>query len=233
VEREEDAPVTSYYQWVTFMFAIQAAIFFLPYKVWKNLESGVMASFGSDGKSPVMISEDALYDDGIVMEAVVEKYVKYFKSIFHHNTWYFTSFVFCELMNFVLLFVQFFLTDKFLNNKFRLYGLRVMEYYSWSQEERNDKNLGLKNPMCTVFPTVTSCNIPNVGASGLAQIHNGFCVLTQNIINEKIYLILWFWYAFLGPVSVLYLCYRLITLMFSGVRYSLIYRKVCTEKVNW
>lgn len=87
--------------------------------------------------------------------------------------------------------------------------------------------------MCTVFPTVTSCNIPNVGASGLAQIHNGFCVLTQNIINEKIYLILWFWYAFLGPVSVLYLCYRLITLMFSGVRYSLIYRKVCTEKVNW
>ena len=47
-------------------------------------------------------------------------------------------------MNFVLLFVQFFLTDKFLNNKFRLYGLRVMEYYSWSQEERNDKNLGLK-----------------------------------------------------------------------------------------
>ena len=65
--------------------------------MWKNLESGVMASFGSDGKSPVMISEDALYDDGIVMEAVVEKYVKYFKSIFHHNTWYFTSFVFCEL----------------------------------------------------------------------------------------------------------------------------------------
>ena len=47
-------------------------------------------------------------------------------------------------MNFVLLFVQFFLTDKFLNNKFRLYGLRVIEYYSWSQEERNDKNLGLK-----------------------------------------------------------------------------------------
>ncbi len=30
------------------------------------------------------------------------------------------------------------------------------------------------------------------------QFHNGLCVLTQNIINEKIYLALWFWYAFLG-----------------------------------
>ena len=29
-----------------------------------------------------------------------------------------------------------------------------------------------------------------------------------------------------GPVSVIYLCYRLITLMFHGVRYSLLYRKV-------
>ena len=44
----------------------------------------------------VMMSEDALYDDGVVMEAVIEKFVKYFKSIFHHNSWYFASFIFCE-----------------------------------------------------------------------------------------------------------------------------------------
>ena len=35
--------------------------------------------------------------------------------------------------------------------------------------------------MCTVFPTVTSCDIPNVGAAGVAQIHNGLSVLTQVI----------------------------------------------------
>ena len=44
----------------------------------------------------VMMSEDAMYDDGVVMEAVVEKFVKYFKSIFYHNNWYFASFIFCE-----------------------------------------------------------------------------------------------------------------------------------------
>jgi len=226
VESADDAPDTSYYQWVTFMFAIQAAVFFFPYKLWKNLEGGLMASFGTDGKSPVMMSEDAMYDDGVVMEAVVEKFVKYFKSIFHHNNWYFASFIFCELLNFGLLFVQFFATDVFLNGKWRYYGLKVIEYYSFTFEQRNDPDLLLKNPMCTVFPTVTSCTIPNVGASGVAQFHNGLCVLTQNIINEKIYLVLWFWYIFLGPVSVIYLCYRLVTLMFHGVRYSLLYRKV-------
>ena len=36
-----------------------------------------------------------------------------------------------------------------------------------------------RNPMCSVFPTVTSCNIPNVGAAGGEQVHNGLCVLTQ------------------------------------------------------
>jgi len=226
VESADDAPDTSYYQWVTFMFAIQAAIFFLPYKIWASLEGGLIASFGTDAKTPIMISEDAKYDDGVVQEAVIEKFVKYFKAIFHHNSWYFASYVFCEFLNFIFLGLQFFLTNKFLHNKFMWYGWSVIKYYTYSQKERMDKELGLKNPMCTVFPTVTSCDIPNVGAAGVAQVHNGLCVLTQNIINEKIYLVLWFWYCFLGPVSVLYMCYRLITIFFHGIRFSLLYRKV-------
>ena len=47
-----------------------------------------------------MMSEDAMYDDGVVMEAVVEKFVKYFKSIFHHNNWYFASYIFCKSKKF-------------------------------------------------------------------------------------------------------------------------------------
>ena len=78
------------------MFGIQAAIFFFPYKVWKSLEGGLIASFGTDCRTPVMLSEQAKYDDGVVMEAVVEKFVKYFKSIFHHNSWYFVSYVCCR-----------------------------------------------------------------------------------------------------------------------------------------
>ena len=45
----------------------------------------------------VMVTRDTKDDDGVVQEAVVEKFVKYFKAIFHHNSWYFTYFVTCEL----------------------------------------------------------------------------------------------------------------------------------------
>ena len=75
---------------------IQAGAFYAPYYIWSILEGGLMQSFGTDGKSPVMIAEDMKYDDGVVMEAVVEKFVKYFKSIIHHNSWYFGYFVLCE-----------------------------------------------------------------------------------------------------------------------------------------
>ena len=61
-----------------------------------SLEGGLIANFGTDAKTPVIISADARYDDGVVMEAVVEKFVKYFKSIFHHNSWYFTYFIGCK-----------------------------------------------------------------------------------------------------------------------------------------
>ena len=81
-----------------------------------------------------MISEEAKNDDGLVQEAVIEKFVKYFKSIFHRKCWYFS-----------LLGVQFFLTKKFLNNKFTWYGKSVIQYYSWSHKDRHDKELGFKS----------------------------------------------------------------------------------------
>ena len=34
--------------------------------------------------------------DDVVMEDVVEKFVEYFKSILHHNNWYFAYFVGCK-----------------------------------------------------------------------------------------------------------------------------------------
>jgi len=221
----EDAPDTSFYQWVTFVMAAQAAIFYFPYKIWCMFEGGMMAHFGTDAKTPVLLSESAMYDDGVVMEVVVEKFVKYFKSIFHHNSWYFVHFIFCEFLNFGLLGAQFWLTDMFLNYKFSWYGWETVEYYmTYNRTER--LTVAFKNPMCGVFPTEVSCSIPNVGTAGETNIQTGLCVLTQNIINEKMYLLLWFWYAFLIIFSIGFVFYRVTTLFFENIRFGLIYKSI-------
>ena len=80
--------------------------------------------------------------------------------------------------------------------------------------------------MCALFPTEVSCSIPVVGAAGEAQTLNGLCVLTQNIINEKIYLLLWFWFVFMAVWSVASLFGTVAILFFEKVRFGLIYKEV-------
>jgi hypothetical protein len=86
--------------------------------------------------------------------------------------------------------------------------------------------------MCQVFPTEVSCTVPNVGAAGGEQHHNGLCILSQNIFNEKMYLAIWAWLTLLIVISLFYIFYRLTTLFFDCVRYSIIMgsvHQVCFE----
>ena len=64
------------------------------------------------------------------------------------------------------------------------------------------------------------------GAAGGEATSNGLCVLTQNNINEKLYLVFWFWYVFLSIVSVFAITYRLVTILSEELRFYLIYSKV-------
>jgi hypothetical protein len=115
------------------MLLFQAGTFILPFKAWKFMEGGLIKAFGADGRAAILLREDLKYNDGIVMEAVVEKFVKFFKSILHHNTWYFAKFVACEISNVAILFLNFWATDKFLKGKFRYYGWNVYNYLQLSK----------------------------------------------------------------------------------------------------
>jgi len=53
-------------------------------------------------------------------------------------------------------------------------------------------------------------------------VKSGLCILSQNIVNEKIFLILYFWYFFLFLCSLAFVAYRLATLFLPAFREWLI-----------
>lgn len=65
------------------------------------------------------------------------------------------------------------------------------------------------NPMEVIFPRLVKCNFFKYGPSGTIQNIDAMCILSQNVLNEKIYLFLWFWFVILAIMSVFSLFYRL------------------------
>lgn len=76
------------------------------------------------------------------------------------------------------------MVDKFLGGSFFTYGMDVIKYSNMNQENRSD-------PMIEIFPRITKCTFHKYGASGSIQKHDSMCILALNILNEKIYIFLW------------------------------------------
>ena len=110
-----------------------------------------------------------------------------------HQTWA-AKFYLCEVLNFVNIIFQIIFTDYFLGYSFSDYGLEALKWASEDLEFRVD-------PMSKVFPRMTKCTFFKFGSSGTIQNVDALCVLGMNIINEKIFVFLWFWYVFLALVT--------------------------------
>merc|ERR550534_1397381 len=141
--------------------------------------------------------------------------VKYFRDNRGGHTFYFLRFITCEVLNFVNVIGQMFLMDKFLGYEFSTYGLSVLGYTNLDPKERED-------PMAVVFPKVSKCSFHKYGPSGTIEVHDALCVLPLNIINEKIYIFLWFWFILLASITTIFLVYRVAIFFGPGIRVAMI-----------
>jgi hypothetical protein len=132
----------------------------------------------------------------------------------------------CEILNFVNVVGNIYFINRFLNGVFLDYGTRVLGLSNEDQEERND-------PMIEIFPRMTKCNLNYYGSSGTIQKVDALCLLPLNIVNEKIYIFLWFWLIFLAVVSGLALVYRIFFLQFPALRLFLIRRLASPSLVKF
>ncbi|XP_003743619.2 innexin inx2-like [Galendromus occidentalis] len=81
---------------------------------------------------------------------------------------------------------QILLTDVFLNYQFLTLGIVSMTTTGHLQK---------------VFPRMAKCTFHLYGPSGDLERQDALCLLGQNVVNEKIFLFLWFWYLFLLVAS--------------------------------
>merc|ERR1712037_740799 len=89
---------------------------------------------------------------------------------------------------------------------FMTYGSDVFAMTFGDPEGRSD-------PMNMVFPKVTKCTFHKYGPSGTVTRHDGLCILALNIINEKIYVFLWFWFVGVAIFSALAIVYRMVVVL--------------------
>ena len=123
---------------------------------------------------------------------------------------------------------QLFLMDRFLDGTFFTFGIEVISFAMRDEEDRVD-------PVIYIFPRMTKCTFHKFGTSGNIESHDALCILPINIVNEKIYVFLWFWFLILGSMTLLVVLYRLIIIFSPRMRAYLLFirfRLIKKECIN-
>lgn len=173
-------------------------MFYVPRYLWKMWEGQKLRSLVLNLNNPILSDKNR--------DEEIDLLVEYLRRNYGNHDTYMYYFTFCEALNFLNVCFQMYLVDAFLGGTFSTYGLDVLRYSEMDQDDRND-------PMIRVFPRMTKCTFHRYGSSGDVQRHDALCILPLNIINEKIYIFLWFWFVFLAVLSGGLLIYRILVLI--------------------
>ncbi|KAJ1527919.1 hypothetical protein ONE63_007854 [Megalurothrips usitatus] len=216
----KDRKYYGYYQWVCFCLFFQAILFYTPRWLWKNWEGGKIHALMMD------------LDVGICSE--VEKKQKkkllldyLWENLRYHNWWAYRYYL-CELLAFGNVVGQMFLMDRFFDGAFLRFGIEVIEFMESDEETRID-------PLVFVFPRMTKCTFHKFGVSGEVEKHDAVCILPLNVVNEKIYVFLWFWFMILGSLSLLTVLYRVLIILSPRIRVYLLrmrYRLINRDDID-
>lgn len=123
--------------------------------------------------------------------------------IIPNSIMYYIKYVACQILFiFNLLFNMWFM-NRFLDGMFLSYGWDVLRFIDTDQEYRTD-------PMIVIFPRVTKCDFNSYGSSGSIEKRDFLCILTLNILHEKIFVFEWFWFVSLAFISIIFLSFQVI-----------------------
>lgn len=204
--KEQEKRYTTYYQWVCFALFFQAILCYTPKFLWDIFEGGLMRTLVMNLNYGICPEKQRESQKATLLE--------YLRRYFRRHNFYAFRYWFCEFLCLININVQLYLMNKFFGGEFLSYGWKVLNISSEIQEKRID-------PMVYIFPRMTKCTFHKYGPSGSIQLHDSLCILPLNIVNEKTYIFIWFWYMILNVLLVLLITYRFIIILFPKIRAKL------------
>ncbi len=91
-------------------------------------------------------------------------------------------------------------------------------------EERKRQNLN--DPMCELFPKQIGCYYSRYGLGGGPDSRHAMCILGLNMINDKVFVVVWVWHLFLVIMGCIRLSTRTLQLCSYRIRFFLLKMKM-------
>ncbi|XP_077507583.1 innexin shaking-B-like [Amblyomma americanum] len=202
-----DRKYHTYYQWVCFLMFAQALCFYAPRWLWKAWEGG---------KVPAIVAaldiRSAIPQDRADLRSQMADFLV---ANMNHNRCYLVKYLICEALSVFNVVAQVGFTDYVLGGGFLTYGWDLVRWHRGDGRE-------FVSPAVMAFPRIAMCSFLKYGDSGALENREAICVLPLNILNEKLFAFLWFWYALLLVAGVLVVIYRVLLLLSAPLRRRLL-----------
>lgn len=204
----------NYYQWVPFILALMALLFYVPFLFWHLMAKpsgldakSVMKIIDSMDPSSADSRDKTMRNTVKLIDRAIEYHRDYYGYGFfgrlrrsvnrcflpNNRSGYYISalYVFTKLLYLVNVCGQFFLLNAFMGPDFNIYGFQVI----------HDLIKGKDFWESPRFPRVTMCDfvIRTLGENNHRNTIQ--CTLPINLFNEKIFIFIWFWLCLVAAAS--------------------------------
>lgn len=221
-----------YYQWVPLILLIMAALFKLPRMIWKYmsnrcgigikkmLELAKSAQLDSEEERDTKLKLVANFIDrwcynvspyrSGIFAPMRERMASYFDVGCgrHHGNYLISIRIMVRFLFLVNGFGQLFLLNEFLQNDIYIYGYDVINKFLAGEDWALNHSR---------FPRVNLCDFDLRQLANI-QRYTMQCAIPVNLFNEKLFIILWFWFTLITVVSLLNFMFTLIVALMSNSR---------------
>ena len=224
-----------YYQWVPIILLVQALLFYIPCLFWRSLNSKTGIDVDNVIKSAKEVQRTAYLEQkdkmiGFISRSM-DRYLRMTRRYKDEENCmkvckYHFSMNFCLVCGsrrfgnyLVVLYLitkalyaanavgQLFLLNSFLGTKGRMYGYEIM----------NSLLKGEDWAVSYTFPRVTLCDFAIRDLNNIRH-YTVQCVLPLTFFNEKIYIIVWFWFVIVAVANLSNLCMWIIRIFIHKER---------------